>query len=190
MKRMACCLILTMLLTGCAAPAAAGIRAENYSWELTVLHRDLAACGVAKIAMHRDLARWYNLNLLHEYEPGAREAYEQVLFFSDGVMASLELPGVGEYPIYHGTTGDRGVGHDPSSGFPLGEMGDHTVLTLRWDPGLREGDIFCVHILNETLSFQVAAVRKEADARPVPGVAYCSLVTPEGVQYLGVRTGS
>lgn len=140
----------------------------------------------ATLTLQENLARWYNVNLAEELEPGFMDAYDQILFFSDGVMGSLECCGRWELPIYHGES-EKGVGHDPNSAFPVGGEGNHSVLYLPADFGLEVGDLVTIHILNASLDYEIIAVRRALDVTAAPGMDYCSLIGKDGIQYLAVR---
>lgn len=86
-----------------------------------------------------------------------------------GVMGAIEIPGINVYlPIYHGTLADVlniGVGHLMGTSVPVGGESTHSVLTghrglptaeLFTDlDQVREGDVFYIHILKETLAYRV-----------------------------------
>lgn len=186
MKRVIWCVTLLFLLAGCQKPE------ETVSCiaqaQLTRLEGELAATDGERLAMQENLAMWYNQNLLEENDPDFREAYDTILFYSDGVMGSLEIPGREIHlPIYHGTAGARGIGHDPATAFPIGGTGNHPVLTIREAVSLEEGELFVIHIMGRDLTYQVVAVRDAWDTTPVPGVDYCSLIIGEDTQALAVR---
>ncbi len=129
--------------------------------------------------------------------------YETLLNPSgDGMMAYVEIPSISCYlPIYHGT--DEGVlqiaiGHIEGSSLPVGGIGTHTVLSgHRGLPSaklftnidkLEEGDIFYLHVLDETLAYQVDQIRivlpEETDDLSIdPMQDHCTLVTctPYGI---------
>lgn len=98
------------------------------------------------------------------------ENYLEVLnISSDGIMAYIEIPKISVYlPIYHGTSDvvlQKGVGHIESTSVPIGGNSTHSVLTghtglpsaelfTRLDE-LVKGDIFYIHVLNETITYKV-----------------------------------
>lgn len=186
MKKGVWCAALLLLLTGCQAPEAEppGLIAEA---ELAVLEAEVTE-GEASLALQENLALWYNLNLLQTREPGFRQAYEQILFYSDGVMGSLEIPSRSVHlPIYHGVDGGSGFGHDPDTAFPTGGTGNHPVLVTAEDISLAVGDRFVIHILGRELCYQVVAVRRVWDTTAAEGMDYCSLILGNGCQVLGIR---
>jgi sortase A len=96
--------------------------------------------------------------------------YESILNVTeDGLMGYIEIPTIDCYlPIYHGTeetTLLSGVGHLTGSSFPVGGESTHCVLSgHRGLPSaklftdlnqLSEGDIFLLHVLDETLTYEV-----------------------------------
>lgn len=100
--------------------------------------------------------------------------YPSVLWFnSAGVMGYIDIPKISVYlPIYHGTdsgTLEAGIGHLEGSSFPIGGENTHAVLTghtglthakLFTDLiDLEMGDHFFLHILGETLAYEVSDIR-------------------------------
>jgi len=117
-------------------------------------------------------------------------------------MGYIEIPVIDVYlPVYHGVDESvlsKGVGHISKTAFPIGGVGNHSVLTghtglpsaeLFTDlVEVQEGDTFYVHIAGETVAYQVdqilVVLPEEVDnILPVPGKDYCTLVTctPYGV---------
>ena len=103
----------------------------------------------------------------------AAESYDTLLNVrEDGLMGYVEIPAIGvNLPIYHGTeesTLDRGVGHLLGSSLPVGGTATHCVLTghsglagqkMFSDLNLiKEGDIFFLRVLGETLAYKVVEV--------------------------------
>lgn len=103
----------------------------------------------------------------------ASESYDSLLNVrGDGIMGYVEIPAIMvNLPIYHGTkesTLDRGVGHLLGSSLPVGGIGTHCVLTghsglagqkMFSDLNLiKEGDIFLLRILNQTLVYKVCEI--------------------------------
>lgn len=186
MKWVICCVTLLFLLAGCQAPEeTVSCIAEA---ELTRLEGELADSDPESLALQENLAMWYNQNLRLENDPAFREAYNSILFYTDGVMGSLEIPGKEIHlPIYHGTDGEQGFGHDPGTAFPIGGEGNHPVLETSMDISLKSGEEFVIHILGRDLTYQIVSVLEGRDITPVPGMDYCSLVTGDGRQILAVR---
>ena len=153
-------------------------------------------------------AETYNQGLVADadrFSPSDEEraAYEQQLSVSDtGVMGSVEIPRIGvSLPIYHGT-GEaelaQGAGHMEGSSLPVGGQGTHCVLSgHRGLPSARlftdldeleEGDVFMLHVLGRTLTYQVdrVLVTNPYDMSGLdidPNEDYCTLLTctPYGI---------
>ena len=121
---------------------------------------------------------------------------------ADGAMGSVEIPGItGNLMIYHGTEEDvlqKGVGHLRGSSMPVGGTGTHAVLSAHSGLSrlklftdidkLERGDVFYLHILGETLAYQVDKITvvrptEANDLRIVPDEDYVTLLTctPYGV---------
>ena len=103
----------------------------------------------------------------------ASESYDTLLNVrEDGIMGYVEIPAIGvNLPIYHGTeesTLDRGVGHLLGSSLPVGGTGTHCVLTGHSGLAgqkmfsdlnlLKEGDIFFLRVLGQTLAYKVVEI--------------------------------
>ena len=103
----------------------------------------------------------------------AAESYDALLNVrEDGIMGYVEIPAIGvNLPIYHGTeesTLDRGVGHLLGSSLPVGGTGTHCVLTGHSGLAgqkmfsdlnlLKEGDIFFLRVLGQTLAYKVVEI--------------------------------
>ena len=100
----------------------------------------------------------------------ASEDYEhQLNVTGDGIMGYIEIPKINvNLPIYHGTGSDsldRGVGHLLGSSLPVGGESTHAILTGHSGMASQKmftdlvqvevGDVFYLHILDETLAYQV-----------------------------------
>lgn len=129
--------------------------------------------------------------------------YSQLLNITgNGIMGYVEIPAISvRLPIYHGTDADvleRGVGHLLGSSLPVGGSSTHTVLTGHSGMAankmftdleqLKTGDVFYLHILDETLAYQVSemdtVLPHETDLLGIVQEAdLCTLVTctPYGV---------
>mgnify|MGYP000343630495 CR=1 FL=1 len=87
----------------------------------------------------------------------------------DGVMGYLSIPKINiKLAIYHGTAEDvlqTGIGHMNGTSLPIGGESTHSVLAAhRGLPAARlftdidqmqQGDMFYIHVLDETLAYQV-----------------------------------
>lgn len=91
----------------------------------------------------------------------------------DGAMGYLTIPAIDvNLVIYHGVeeeTLQKGVGHLQGSSLPVGGTGSHCVLSAHTGLNnkklftdldqLVEGDVFYLHILGETLAYQVDQIK-------------------------------
>ena len=133
----------------------------------------------------------------------AAESYDELLnLHGSGLMGYVEIPKIEvNLPIYHGTSEDvlqKGIGHLFGSSLPIGGEGFHSVLTghsglagkrLFSDlDQLAPGDTFFLHILGETLAYEVTEINTVLPYETelllaVPGEDLCTLVTctPYGV---------
>lgn len=155
-----------------------------------------------------DEAVAYNQSLSHDgsrftLSDDERERYEQTLDVTGtGIMGYVEIPKISvSLPIYHGTDDtvlQIAIGHIPGSSLPVGGEGTHCVISgHRGLPSarlftdidqLREGDVFMLHVLDKTLTYQVDQIRvvlpDELDDLAIDdGLDLCTLVTctPYGV---------
>ncbi len=147
--------------------------------------------------------------------PGAAEAYSQeglqaasedydsqLNIAGNGIMGYVEIPKISiNLPIYHGTENDsleRGVGHLLGSSLPVGGESTHSILTGHSGMASQKmftdleqlalGDVFYLHILDETLAYQVVDINTVLPYDTsllgiVPGEDLCTLVTctPYGI---------
>lgn len=145
------------------------------------------------------------------------EQYRQQLNIADdGLMAYLEIPAIRvSLPVYHGVDEAVlavGVGHIFGSSLPVGGKSTHSVLSgHRGLPSailltnldqLEKGDVFMVHVLDKTLTYQVDQIKTVTppefdDLNIVANQDYCTLVTctPYGINshrllVRGTRIGS
>ena len=161
----------------------------------------------------KELADAYNRTLV----PGASmvDAYSQegllaasadydsqLNLAGNGIMGYVEIPKISvNLPIYHGTENDsleRGIGHLLGSSLPVGGENTHAILSGHSGMAsqkmftdleqLAAGDVFYLHILNETLAYQVVEINTVLPYDTsllgvTPGEDLCTLVTctPYGV---------
>ena len=106
----------------------------------------------------------------------------------DEMMGSVEIPKINiKIPIYHTTEEEvlnKGAGHLEGSSLPVGGANTHVVISAhRGLPSaslftdldqLKEGDHFLIHVLNETLCYEVDKI---------------SVVKPEDTSALAVEDG-
>ena len=132
-----------------------------------------------------------------------KQVYDSLLnLTNDGIMGYVEIPSIGvKLALYHGTSDavlQVGVGHLEWSSLPVGGEGTHTIMSgHRGLPSARlftdldqlgEGDVFILHILHETLTYEVDQILivlpDESDPLlPEEGKDLCTLITctPYGV---------
>lgn len=118
---------------------------------------------------------------------GASEDYDtQLNVTGRGIMGYVSVPKINvTLPIYHGTdsgTLERGIGHLLGTSLPVGGDSTHSVLTAHSGmasqrmfsdlPQLKEGDVFYLEVLNDTLAYQVDQIRT---------------VLPHDTTYLGIE---
>nr|WP_314639242.1 class C sortase [uncultured Olsenella sp.] len=155
-----------------------------------------------------DAAVSYNEGLSHgkdrfRLSDEERAEYEGLLDVTGtGIMGYIKIPRIGvNLPIYHGTDDtilQVAIGHIPGSSLPVGGEGTHTVISgHRGLPSARlftdidqleEGDLFTLHVVDQTLTYQVDQIRtvlpdQLEDLAIDDGQDYCTLVTctPYGV---------
>ena len=111
---------------------------------------------------------------------------EQLNVTGRGIMGYVTVPKINvTLPIYHGTdagTLERGIGHLLGTSLPVGGDSTHSVLTAHSGmasqrmfsdlPQLKEGDVFYLKVLNETLAYQVDQIKT---------------VLPHDTTYLGIE---
>ena len=136
-------------------------------------------------------------------EPADTADYEALLDIAgSGVMGYIEIPSIKvSLPIYHGVDEavlQVAVGHIPGTSLPTGGESTHCVVSgHRGLPSaklftnldqLKEGDLFMLRVLDETLSYEVDQILivepHEVGALAIePGQDYCTLVTctPYGI---------
>ena len=103
-----------------------------------------------------------------------REIYNRTLNLAgDGIMGILEIPSLHvQLPIYHGTSEavlQVAIGHIEGSSLPIGGEGTHCALSgHRGLPSARlftdldqlvVGDTFLMHVLDETLTYEVDQIK-------------------------------
>lgn len=163
---------------------------------------DTAICE-AQAAAEAYNASLAPVHLIRESITAASVEYDAVLNLSgSGLMGYVVVPQLGiDLPIYHGTSEEvlqKGVGHLVGTSLPIGGEGCHSVLTGHSGVAgkklfsdldqLQLGDVFYLHVLGETLAYQVTEINKvlphEVELlEPVAGEDLCTLVTctPIGV---------
>lgn len=167
----------------------------------TDYEKELENISDEDMEQQRELAREYNENLLKgsvvltdPFDPAFLEEMETEPYSSlvnplgTGMMGYVEIPRIFLYlPVYHGTdsrTLEKGIGHLQNTSLPVGGENTHAVLTghtglsgkkLFTDlTELEEGDVFYLHMLGETLAYQVDQI---------------SIVEPEETDLLTIEPG-
>lgn len=117
-------------------------------------------------------AEAYNKLLASGTTTDALEAldYDSLLNLAEnGIMGYIEIPAMDVLlPIYHGVSEAslaQGAGHVPSTSLPIGGKSTHAVIsahsgmaTARMFTDLEQmetGDVFYIHVLDETLAYEV-----------------------------------
>lgn len=155
-------------------------------------------------------AEKYNEQIKQESVPDAfsvrdgekDSTYESLLNLNgDGMMGYVEIPVIDvKIPIYHYTTDEsleKGAGHLFGSSLPVGGESTHAILSahrglpsakLFTDLNLvKEGDVFYLHILNQTLAYEVDQIQtvlpdQTESLAITEGKDYVTLVTCAGTQ--------
>lgn len=207
-------IIILLLLAGAALflyPVFSSYLAELHQAEV-VMEYDASVQEMQEEELAKELkkAEEYNESLAGEpvrdpFLEGSGMAlpqnYLEILRIFD-TMGTVEIPKIGvSLPIYHGTdaeTLEKGVGHLRQTALPIGGEGIHAVLTghtglpnAKMFDGLTKleiGDKFYIHVLGETLVYEVDALNvvkpEEVELLdPVPGEDHVTLLTctPYGV---------
>lgn len=189
-------------------PAVSSYVNEKYRSEIHTAYEEvIEQADSTELLQAKELAVAYNQSIIpgtamsnaysHEALLAASEDYDtQLNLTGDGLMGYVEVPKINvNLPVYHGTdseTLNRGVGHLLGSSLPIGGQSTHSILTghsgmasqrLFTDlEQLEMGDVFYVHVLGETLAYQVDSINTVLphDTRLLGislGEDYCTLVT-------------
>ena len=124
-----------------------------------------------------------------------QDNYNEVLVLNE-TMGYVTVPKISvELPIYHGTSNEvlqKSIGHLEGSSMPVGGEGTHSVLTGHTGLAhakiftdlteLKEGDLFFIRVLNETLAYKVDQIKvinpdTTDDLRRIDKRDYCTLLT-------------
>lgn len=174
---------------------------KNQSHVLEEYDETMEQLAQEELDRERQAAQEYNRSLLESeafltdpFDPEfvldpTVEPYASLLNLEDnGIMGYVEIPKISvNLPIYHGTTAqvlEQGIGHLQNTSLPVGGESTHSVLTghtglagkrLFTDLSqLEEGNLFYLHVLGETLAYQVEAIY---------------IVEPDQTEHLVVETG-
>lgn len=99
------------------------------------------------------------------------DGYDDILNFGDGLIGYIDISKINvKLPIYHGDEDkvlEKGVAHLPNTAFPIGGVGNHSVLSAHtgyptqvFFDNLNEleiGDEIKVSVLDKTLTYAVTA---------------------------------
>ena len=155
-------------------PLAGELLSERYHSNIeTAYTAAIEDTNTAELEQQRQAAERYNAMLSGAAitEGGASApplAYAQQLTVG-GVMCYVDVPKIGVYlPVEHGTaaeTLERSVGHVVGTSLPMGGASTHAVLSAHSGMAssklfsdidqLAEGDTFYIHVLGDTLAYQV-----------------------------------
>lgn len=201
--------------------------AETHQSQILAVYTDrIEHVDAGELAAEWEAAREYNRTLSAgtvtmdgvgaAIPEAAMNWYQKLLNVNgNGLMGFVEIPKIQVYlPVYHGTDSgalEKGIGHIPGSSLPVGGASTHAVISGHSAmPGqrmltdldrLEGGDVFYMHILGETLAYQVdqiTTVQPEDTSAlaVVPEKDFLTLITctPYGVNthrllVRGVRIG-
>lgn len=173
--------LTVMLLIGLSIllyPAVSDLWNRFRSKQLMTRYQNSITEGNTEYDQLKKEAEEYNQNLVNGTVSDAFSVdedisdtlYESLLNINgDGIMGSVEIPSIDvNLPIYHYTKEEslkKGAGHLLGSSLPVGGESTHSVITAhRGLPGaelftdlnlVKEGDVFYIHVLDETLAYQV-----------------------------------
>ena len=168
--------VLLLLLLGLGLvtyPLVSSYYTERHQSEVhTAYQAVLEQAGNEEIDAARAAAEAYNRLLTSGSTATELEAlnYDNLLNLAgNGIMGYIEIPAIDVLlPIYHGVGEDsleHGAGHLPGTSLPIGGKGTHAVIsahtgmtTSRMFTDLEQlvaGDMFYIHVLDETLTYEV-----------------------------------
>lgn len=150
---------------------------------ITEHNEAIAKMSDAELAAELDKAQAYNEEVqessipitdpfAEDFDDTVATGYYDVLDIGE-TMGTLEIPSIDvALPMYHGVSEDvlqRGIGHMSNSSFPIGGLGTHTALTghrglpssklFRHLDRVKEGELFIIRTLGETLAYQVEDIQ-------------------------------
>ena len=146
-----------------------------------------------------EAARLFNEHL---YYGTNQEGEDKCLNMEDGVICYLDIPKISVYlPVYYGTDDEvlrKGCGYIENTSLPVGGINTNSAMSGHTGlPGaellsaldqMEEGDTFYIHVLGETLAYQVDQIKTvepedSQDLEIVPGEDHVTLVTctPYGI---------
>lgn len=174
------------------------------SYEIDDFDNEAAKLDDTEVKRRINLARAFNDSLVNhidkdpytdEQKAEGRKEYARMLEINER-MGHVEIPKINvDIPMYAGTDEEvlqKGVGHLEGTSLPVGGIDTHTVLTAHCGlptaklftdlEKLREGDVFYVHNLAETLAYKVVQIKvvnpdEFDDLLVVKGHDYATLLT-------------
>ena len=215
-KMFTICTVLLFLAALCLTlyPLISNYVNQKYASQIHTAYQEvMEQVDDAALLRTKELAVAYNRSIV----PGAstEDAYSQegllaasadydsqLNIAGNGIMGYVEIPKISvNLPIYHGTENDsleRGIGHLLGSSLPVGGESTHSILSGHSGMAsqkmftdleqLTAGDVFYLHVLDETLAYQVVEINTVLPYDTsllgiVPGEDLCTLVTctPYGV---------
>lgn len=165
-----------------------GVIAEYTSTVEGISDEEKAELLAAAYEYNRELAE-RNAGSMVRLSAEQQEVYETMLNVSgNGVMGYIRIPSINvSLPIYHGTDEtvlQIGIGHLDVSSLPVGGESSHSVISghtglpsatlFTHIDRLVEGDIFTVHVLGETFTYEVDDIQ---------------VILPEELWYLKIEEG-
>ena len=208
------CTVLLFLAALCLTlyPLISNYVNQKYASQIHTAYQEvMKQVDDSELLKAKELANEYNRALV----PGATDAYSQeglqaasadygsqLNLAGNGIMGYVEIPKISvNLPIYHGTENDsleRGIGHLLGSSLPVGGENTHSILSGHSGMASQKmftdleqliiGDVFYLHVLDETLAYQVVEINTVLPYDTsllgiVPGEDLCTLVTctPYGV---------
>jgi len=139
----------------------------------TEYENELEEIDTSEIDALRKSAIAYNKRLftgqISPLMPKETGYYQELRMKNTKVMCYISIPKIDVFlPVYHGIGNDalsNGAGHLPQSSLPIGGPDTHAVISAHTGMAkspmfsdlelLKEGDIFQIQVLNETLTYKV-----------------------------------
>ena len=108
------------------------------------------------LSLHKDLVRWYNLNLRScSTDDSYENSRDQILYFENGMIGYVKIPSLNKkIPIYHDARPDSFY-LAVNSPFPSDLEGVHIRLISDFLLDLEEGDLFYIVCLDETFVYRI-----------------------------------
>ena len=152
------------------APLVLGYINQKRADEAIASYNNTASQSTDAFAEEFAQAEKYNLAIAGSIrDEGQKERYGEILDIEKGIMGYIEIPRIGiRNPIYHGIEEEvlqKGIGHLPSTSFPIGGVGNHAALSgHRGLPSsklftdldrVRKDDIIVIRIVDRVLAYKV-----------------------------------